>query len=237
MLRSLSRLIAGELKSLRGLVYRRLYERGGAGRRIADEFHKLYYDLPGDSWWNTRWLGVATQKCPLDLWVYQEIISELSPDLIIETGTAEGGSALFLASVCDMVGSGRVVSIDVEPGPGLPRHDRIEYLTGSSVSEATAVKVRAGAKDAAAVMVILDSDHSKAHVLDEMRLYGDLVTAGSYMIVEDTNLNGHPVHPGHGPGPMEAVEEFLRETDDFVVDETREKFKLTFNPKGYLRKK
>jgi cephalosporin hydroxylase len=86
------------------------------------------------------------------------------------------------------------------------------------------------------VLVLLDSDHAKDHVLREIGVYGTLVTPGSYLVVEDTNVNGHPVEPEFGPGPMEAVEEFLRERRDFVVDETREKFYLTFNPRGYLRK-
>ena len=86
------------------------------------------------------------------------------------------------------------------------------------------------------VMVILDSDHHKEHVLNELRIYGKFVTKESYIIVEDTNINGHPVYPDFGPGPMEAVEEFLRENKNFVIDKTREKFYLTFNPRGYLKK-
>jgi cephalosporin hydroxylase len=86
------------------------------------------------------------------------------------------------------------------------------------------------------VLVILDSDHTKDHVLAEMRAYGPLVTKGSYMIVEDTNINGHPVLPDFGPGPWEAVEEFLQGNDQFTVDRSREKLLMTFNPMGYLRR-
>ena len=85
-------------------------------------------------------------------------------------------------------------------------------------------------------MVILDSDHRKPHVLEELRIYGRLVPKGSYVVVEDSNINGHPVFPGYGPGPMEALEEFLAENKDFAIDETMEKHLMTFNPKGYLRK-
>ncbi len=85
-------------------------------------------------------------------------------------------------------------------------------------------------------MVILDSCHTKDHVLAEMRLFHKLVTPGSYMIVEDTNVNGHPASPSHGPGPMEAVWAFLAENRDFEQDKKRERLLLTFNPGGYLRK-
>lgn len=85
-------------------------------------------------------------------------------------------------------------------------------------------------------MVILDSDHSQAHVFRELELYSELVTAGNYLIVEDTNINGHPVNPNSGKGPMEAVADFLKMDTNFEVDLEREKFFLTFNPKGYLRR-
>ncbi len=86
-------------------------------------------------------------------------------------------------------------------------------------------------------MVILDSDHSRDHVLRELELYSPLVTPGCYLVVEDTNVNGHPVSPEFGPGPMEAVEAFLETTNDFEVDRSREKLLLTFNPSGYLRRR
>ncbi len=86
------------------------------------------------------------------------------------------------------------------------------------------------------MLVILDSDHSKRHVLDELRTYSQFVGEGSYIIVEDTNVNGHPVLPEFGPGPMEAIQDFLKENKDFAVDGSKEKFYMTFNPKGYLRR-
>jgi cephalosporin hydroxylase len=202
-----------------------------------EAFHRLYYDAAqrGGTWVDTHWLGVKTMKCPLDLWVYQEILHATRPDLIVECGTAAGGSTLYLASICELLGHGRVVSIDVTEDPGRPRHERITYLLGSSVApgvhEAVA-RMAAGKR----VLAILDSDHAMKHVLEEMRLYGKLVTGGSYLIVEDTNVNGNPVFPSFGPGPMEAVRAFLAESRDFEVDATKEKFLLTFNPRGYLRK-
>lgn len=201
---------------------------------VTEAFHRLYYDTA--VWKDTYWLGVRAQKCPLDLWIYQEILHEQRPDLIIETGTAHGGSALYLASVCDLLGRGEIVTVDIHPVDGRPQHDRITYLTGSSTAEEIASELRNMASERERVLVILDSDHARDHVLDELRLYSPLVSPGGYLIVEDTNVNGHPAMPEHGPGPMEAVEAFLAETDEFEVDATREKFFLTFNPRGFLRK-
>lgn len=227
-----------ELKVLRGLLYHRLYIAPHQETKIVDQFHHLYYDshVFYKTFSNTAWLGTPILKCPLDLWIYQECIYDLKPDLIVECGTAYGGSALYLASICDLVGHGKVVTIDIEGRPGLPAHPRIDYLTGSSVSDGIVKNVRDRIADHDKIMVILDSDHRKDHVLQEMAVYGDWVTPGSYLIVEDTNMNGHPVEPDFGPGPMEAVEEFLKTRDDFVIDTQKEKFYLSFNPRGYLKK-
>lgn len=203
-------------------------------RSIADRFHELYYD--SWVWRHTYWMGVQTLKCPLDLWIYQEILFELRPQFIIECGTAAGGSALFLASMCDLLDEGRIVTVDIEADPNRPAHSRITYLQGSSTAESIVGEIKKIVGDDSPVMVILDSDHSREHVLQELRLYSGIVTEGSYLIVEDTNINGHPVLELHGAGPMEAVETFLNETDDFAFDREREKFFLTFNPKGYLKK-
>jgi cephalosporin hydroxylase len=181
-------------------------------------------------------LGIPAQKCPLDLWVYQEIIFEVRPDCIIECGTFAGGSALFLASVCDAVKRGTIITIDVEARESRPKHKRIKYLLGSSTSTEIVDKVSTSIKNRDSVMVILDSDHSKDHVLNELRIYSKFVTGGSYLIVEDTNINGHPVSPEFGPGPMEAVREFLSENKDFVLDRSRAKFYMSFNPDGWLRR-
>lgn len=203
---------------------------------VTAAFHRLYHANGERTYNNTHWLGVPVQKCPLDLWVFQEILFETKPDVVVETGTYKGGSAYFFASMFDLLGQGRVITIDIEDHANKPRHPRIEYLLGSSTSPAILEQVRARLRPGDKVMVALDSDHSMAHVLEELRLYSGLVTAGNYLIVEDTHFNGHPVLPRHGPGPMEAVREFLLHTRDFQVDRDREKFGLTFNPGGYLRK-
>jgi len=203
---------------------------------IKDEFNKIYWYSYRETWKNTYWLGVQTEKCPTDLWIYQEIIQDLKPDVIIEAGTFLGGSALYLASICELVGNGKVISIDIAEQEGLPRHSRITYLMGSSVSDDIISKVRGMITQHDKVMVILDSAHEKDHVLKELIIYSKFVTKGSYIIVEDTNINGNPIRPGYGPGPMEAVRDFLGNNNSFVIDRSMEKFYLSFNPDGYLKK-
>jgi cephalosporin hydroxylase len=195
-------------------------------------FHELYYHK---SRLVTSWLGVRILKCPLDLWMFQDILHRTEPDLIIETGTARGGSAYFMACMCDLLGKGRIVTVDVRDVER-PSHPRITYLHGSSVDSAILDQVRATIEPGERVMVALDSDHAEEHVYAELQEYPQLVTKGNYLIVEDTNVNGHPVWPDHGPGPMEALQRFLAETDDFEVDRSCEKFLLTLNPSGYLRR-
>jgi cephalosporin hydroxylase len=205
---------------------------------ICDAFARLYYDREHDTWRNTTWLGVPVQKNPADLWVYQELLYEVRPDLIVETGTYAGGSALFLACICDILDNGRILSIDIDvDGHGeRPTHDRITYVGGSSTDPKVVDIVRARAEQVQKVMVVLDSDHSAAHVAAELEAYAPLVTTGSFLIVEDTNVNGHPVLPSFGPGPMEALEPFLADDPRFQVDVSREKFLHTFNPRGFLRR-
>lgn len=204
---------------------------------IVASFHRLYYGTGehGGTWQDTHWLGHRALKCPLDMWMYQEILHEVRPDVIVETGTFSGGSALYLANLCDILGSGRILTIDVDPQPDLPEHPRITYIRGSSTAPEVVDRVRE-LSQGQTVMAILDSDHHADHVLAEMRAYAPLIEIGSYLVVEDTNVNGNPVLPDWGPGPREAVQRFLGETDAFVVDREREKFFMTFNPGGYLKR-
>lgn len=205
-------------------------------RAISNQFHKLYYHSPARPWLNTHWLGIPVLKCPLDVWIYQEIIHEIKPDVIIECGTYKGGSALFFAALCEFIKHGRVITIDIQEDAQRPKHERITYLLGSTIASEIVAQVRALIKPNETVMVVLDSDHSMPYVLQEMKTYSTFVTSGSYLIVEDTSINGHPVAPQYGPGPMEAVQVFLQENNSFVVDKTREKFFMSFNPNGYLKK-
>ena len=177
-------------------------------------------------------LGSPFSNFPL-IFLYQEMIYELKPDLIIECGTCYGGSALYLASILDLIGKGHVLTIDIFPQPNRPSHDRITYLTASSVSVTAVQTILSMRKPDDVILVILDSDHSKEHVAKELLLYQSIVTTGSYMIVEDTSINGNPVSPDWGPGPMEAVEEFLATNNNFIIDESKHKFFISFNPKGF----
>ena len=211
-------------------------------QRVVDAFHDLYYSLlnegRGVDTNRLSWLGTELFKCPMDLWLYQELIAGNRPDVIIETGTYRGGSAHYLATMCELVGHGEVVSIDVNPWSDRPRprHDRLSYLTGSSVDAAMLADVRRMVGGRSNVLVILDSDHSLSHVLAELRLYQQFVPVGGLMVVEDTNVNGHPTFRDHGPGPWEAVDAFLNENRDFIADRGLERFLLTMNPRGYLRR-
>jgi cephalosporin hydroxylase len=202
-----------------------------------DAFHVAYYDawLARQGSMDLAWFGYRTMKSPMDMWTYQEILADTKPDLVVECGTAFGGSSLFLASLFDLLGRGEVLTIDIEARPGQPNHPRISRLIGSSVDPAILAEVRRRAAGRR-TMVILDSDHSAAHVGAELEAYRGLVSPGCYLIVEDTDVNGHPVVPDHGPGPMEAVDAFLPTAPEFAVDRDRERFMLTLNPRGYLRR-
>jgi len=204
-------------------------------RAVVDQFHRLYYCSSRQTWKQTHWRGVEVWKNPLDLWLYQEILNEVRPDTVVEAGTKYGGSAYFLANLCDLMDHGRVVTIDVTEQPNLPEHNRITYIKGSSTDPQIIEQVdriTAGGR----TIVVLDSDHSARHVLAELRAWHSRVPVGSYIIVEDTNVHGHPVFHNHGPGPMEAVDTFLAENDQFVVDESKHKFLFTFNPRGFLKR-
>jgi cephalosporin hydroxylase len=207
-------------------------------QKIVDDFHNLYYDagLTGGTWAKNKYLGVPIQKCPMDLFAYQEIIYETKPDVIIEAGTAYGGSAYFMANLCDVIGKGEIITIDITDFKTLPKHKRITSLLGSSVSSKVVKKVKKLIRDKKSVMVILDSKHTKDHVLKELDIYSNLVTKGNYLVVEDSNVNGHPVRPEHGPGPYEALTEFLKNNSGFEIHKERERAFLTFNPNGYLKK-
>ncbi len=193
-------------------------------------------------WEKSTWLGIPFWKLPFDAIVIQQLIFEVKPDFIVETGTAYGGSSLFYASILELIGKGIVITIDKEPKDceysteaKALRERRIVPIVGDSVSGKVVKYVNKTVKDKK-TMVILDSWHSKDHVDKELEVYNDKVSVGSYLIVEDTHVSGHPIKWKWGKGPYEAVEEFLEKNKDFVVDKEAEKFGVTFNPNGYLKR-
>jgi len=208
-------------------------------QKIIDDFHKLWYysSAVGGTWKNSFWMGIPIQKNPMDSMIYQELIYNIRPDYIIETGTKVEGSALFFASICDMINNGSVITIDISKDIELPKHGRITYLTGNSISFEIVDFLSQRILDKnKKVMVVLDSDHSKEHVLKELEIYSKFISVGSYLVVEDTNCSGHPVIGIKGEGPMEAVQEFLKMNNNFIIDRNCEKFYLTSNPKGWLKR-
>jgi cephalosporin hydroxylase len=207
-----------------------------------EAYLRWYYDAA--VWKSVSYRGVRTLKNPLDLWNYQEIFEERHIEWVLETGTRHGGSALFFADLlAARAAAGLVISVDVDHDalqiPPLA-HPRLRLLKADSAAPATIAAVRALLPEPRAPMfVILDSDHRMAHVLQELAAYVPLMTAGDYLVVEDTCVNGHPVRPDFGPGPMEAIEEFRRANPDLLsADSAREeKFGCTFAPSGYYLKK
>jgi cephalosporin hydroxylase len=205
--------------------------------RVKD-FHALYYN--SNVWTlSTSWLGNLVQKCPTDLWIYQEIIFSTKPDLIIETGSGYGGGTLFLANMLDIIGSsnGKVISIDIID-KNRPKHDRIAYINDTSISDNVIKRLTKITEnpEIKSVMVILDSDHSSKHVANELEKYYKFVTKDNYLIIEDTNIN--PILPDGiiVDGPYSAVQNFIKIHNEFIIDLTMHKHLLTFNPFGYLKK-
>jgi cephalosporin hydroxylase len=183
------------------------------------------------------WMGTTARKMVLDAWVYQQILYEVKPDFIIEIGNAEGGSAKFLANMLDLLGHGEVIAVDIDHALFQVEHPRIHLVTGDSLAPETLRQVAELARDGRGV-VIHDGDHSRQHVLRDLRAYARFVGVGSYLIVEDTVIDLFRAGDGLGSvnGPLAAVEEFVREDFRFQMDASREYFLITFNPRGYLKR-
>lgn len=215
-----------------------------------NEFHK-YYEK-SRIWEKNTFFGVPMWKLPFDAFVIQELIVDIRPEFIIETGTGHGGSAMFYASICELLGEGRVITIDIEDKVDMNKvkeyewSDKITFLHGGSTNPLMIEQIYkdTGWKDLErfyygnGALVLLDSWHTKEHVLKEMEIYHKFVHDDSYMIVEDSHANGNPVPWEYDDeGPMGAIDEWLRtHDDDWLVDYECEKHLMTFNPKGYLKK-
>ena len=206
---------------------------------IPDDVKSSFIDAFWHSlaWRDTTWLGHRVAKAPTDLLAYQEIVERVRPDWIIETGSANGGRALFLASICDLLDHGRVVSIDPQVADHRAEHPRITYIEGQAQEADTFRRVSEVVGDTPHALVILGSlPGTNLRIEGEFEVYAPLVPVSSYVIVENTIVNGHPVWPGFGPGPLEAVKRILSQHGEFAADTAMEKFGLTFNPNGFLKR-
>ncbi|MEJ2671400.1 MAG: CmcI family methyltransferase [Deltaproteobacteria bacterium] len=208
---------------------------------LVEGFNDLYYSSGMAR--NLNWRGMEMIKNPCDLWNIVELMQRLRPVVILETGTHHGASAIFYAEMAKLFDIAcTVITIDINPKWSIaPESKNIVSLVGYSVDPEIVEKAEAiirgkTEKNPGHVMVMLDSDHSEANVSQELELFHPLVTVDSYLIVEDTNINGHPVAPEHGPGPWEAVDKFLAGHAEFVPDRDCERFLLTFNPRGWLKR-
>lgn len=200
--------------------------------------------------YNFNWMGRPIIQFPQDIIAMQEIIWDIQPDLIIETGIAHGGSIIFYASMLELIGKGKIVGVDID----IRHHNRIEIenhkmfkriqlIEGSSVDESVFSKIKEITKDKETVLVIFDSNHTYEHVFAELNLYSSLVSVGSYCVVFDTVIEdleegAFPKRPwGKNNNPKTAVIEFLKNNSNFEVDHTVEnKLLITVAPNGYLRR-
>lgn len=180
--------------------------------------------------------GIPTLKNPLDFWMYQQILWEARPDVVIEIGNYCGGSTLSLAHACDAIGKGRIIGVDTDHDrvpPEVRAHPRITLFTGDASEMLPMVEDSLQSHEQ--VMVIEDSAHTYENTLKVLECYAHLVGVGQYFIVED-GICHHGLDVGPQPGPYEAVETFLGLKDNFLVDRDREGYCITWNPKGYLKK-
>lgn len=184
----------------------------------------------------STYFGIKALMSPLDFWVYQEIIYASRPDVIVEIGIFEGGGTLSLAHICDLLGSGRVIGLDLshQAVPEKVRnHPRVTLIEGDACRSFEEVQKLIGREER--VMVIEDSSHTYENTLQVLRTYSRLIQPGDYFIVED-GICQHGLPEGASPGPYEAVEQFVKENEDFEIDRDQESFMITWNPKGYLRR-
>jgi cephalosporin hydroxylase len=211
-----------------------------APQETIEQYHRLFYNTPG-TWGGNKWLGITAEQNPNDAWITQEIIQDVKPDAMVETGTRFGGSALLWATILEQVNpDARVITVDIEDNlTAARRHPlfqrRVDFLLGSSTAPEIVSEVARRVKGRK-TLVLLDSDHSKAHVLEELRLYSPLVSVGSYLIVQDTNVHGHPVAPDYPEGPAEALAAFLPANPAFAPDPRGGRLLFTMHPRGYLKR-
>jgi cephalosporin hydroxylase len=211
--------------------------------------------------WDTKyvygftWLGRPIIQLPDDMIRLQEVVYGIKPDVIIETGIAHGGSLIYSASLCQMIGKGRVIGVDIEIRPhnraAIEAHPLASYITileGSSTGTKTIEQIQTQIRQGESVIVFLDSCHSRDHVLAELEAYGPMVTPGSYIVAMDgimQDVVGAPrTEPDwHTNNPQTAVKEFLRNHPEFILEEPRFPFneglvtdRVTYWPNAFLKR-
>jgi cephalosporin hydroxylase len=207
--------------------------------KVAEE-NRLSYEVD--------WLGVPVIQTPEDLILMQELIFKVQPDTIVESGIAHGGSLIYYASLMELLDRGKIIGVDIEIREhnrkvieAHPLFKRIEMIEGDSISERVIQEVRRRIPKNSKVIVCLDSDHTKAHVLRELELYQEFVVPGCYIVVFDTNTSqlaelGACDKKYINNGPKEAVEEFLKMNDNFQIDTYYNKLFISDSPDGYLKR-
>jgi cephalosporin hydroxylase len=200
--------------------------------------------------YNFTWMGRPIIQYPQDMIAMQEIIWNVKPDLIIETGIAHGGSLIYYASILELIGKGKVLGVDIDIREhnrkeieSHPMYKRIEMIQGSSIADDTVSKVKAIAKDYKTILVSLDSNHTHDHVLRELELYSPLVSVNSYMVVFDTIVeflpdDTFPDRPWkQGDNPWSATQLFLQQHSEFEIDKSViNKILVSVAPDGYLKR-
>lgn len=196
-------------------------------------------------WKDITYKGHYLYKYPADLVTYQQIIAEVKPDVIIETGTCTGASALFMRDCMELVGlNPQVVTCDIKSGRRtVPNTPGIKFIIGSSLEAQTVNQIKSFLENRK-VMVSLDSDHVMNHVYQELNVYSKLVSVGQYIVVEDTFLGEYGVftteaeerfRPDTGKTPKDAVDLFIQSNKEFEIDKSRNKV-ISMNPNGYLKR-
>lgn len=203
--------------------------------------------------WVNSWFGVSMLQYPNDLVTYQQILAEVRPDLVIETGTYTGGLTLYLSSLLDYINpDGKIISVDIDTKPALENFanleihdsgrlvDRIQLIEASSTDPKTLETIRGQIRDDSKVLIILDSLHTRENVARELEMYAPLVSKDSYLIVNDTHLDRW--YPESGPenapygGAGRAVADFVANDQRFQVDRSRDRFLVSCAPGGFLKR-
>lgn len=202
-------------------------------RAFTDELIRV-----SDNFGHVTWLGFPIWQNILDLWSLQEAVTEIRPRVILETGTNRGGSALFYVCLMSLLGiNGRVVTVDIERMHEI-QHPNIDFLIGSSLSDEVLSHMQEVVRATGdPVLVVLDSDHSCAHVKAELNAYHDFVTPGSLLLCQDGIID-EMEWKSACPGPLPAIHEFLSEHPEFEVDQRyNRRFIVTHHPDGWLRRR